>query len=343
MTKSCYSELTTIRNDLKEVVPLDTPYALFIDPTNLCNFHCSFCPRNLNCFHDYAGKYTHMDLDLFNKILYDIKLFKKKLKVIRLYFLGEPLLNPAFCEMFFLLCKSNCCERIEITTNGSLFSDEIAYKTLKASKYFNGDIFFRFSIYGVEQDHFSCVTSNKMDVQIIYHNIAGFYRLRNAGNYKNVFMYAKKLRTLDDEDELFLKTYRQIVDEVALEEPMNWSGDGGEDNFLLKQEYNEETLKALDKGIVYPKICSYLFTTMAVQSDGAVVACCVDWSRKTQYGNVRENSLQDIWNGVKLRNLRLMHLKGLRNKIDSCKNCKRMPLNIKDLLDDSADMIIKKL
>lgn len=81
MTKVCYSELTTIRNNLRDVVPLDTPYALFIDPTNFCNFHCSFCPRNLECFHEYAGKYVHMDMELYKKIISDIKMFPKKLKV----------------------------------------------------------------------------------------------------------------------------------------------------------------------------------------------------------------------------------------------------------------------
>ncbi len=343
MTKVCYSELTTIRNNLRDVVPLDTPYALFIDPTNFCNFHCSFCPRNLECFHEYAGKYVHMDMELYKKIISDIKMFPKKLKVVRLYFLGEPLLNPCFCEMFLLLCKSNCCERIEVTTNGSLLTDEIAKEILKASTMFNGEIFFRFSIYGVEQEHFSYVTSNNMNVQTIYDNIAAFYRLRNEGDYANIFLYAKKLRTLNNEDKVFISSFKQIVDEVALEEPMNWSGDGGEDNFLLKKEYTEETLKKMDKNIVYPKICSYLFTTMAIQSDGTVVACCVDWSRKTQYGNARESSLQEIWNGTKLRNLRVMHLKGLRNRIDSCKNCKRMPLDIKDRLDDNNDMIIQRL
>ena len=189
MTTTCYSELTTIRNDLRDVVPLDTPYALFIDPTNFCNFHCSFCPRNLECFHEYAGKYVHMDMGLFKKILSDIKMFPKKLKVVRLYFLGEPLLNPSFCEMFLLLCKSNCCERIEVTTNGSLLTDAIAKEILKASTKFNGEVFFRFSIYGVEQEHFSYVTSNNMNVQTIYDNIAAFYRLRNEGDYANIFLY----------------------------------------------------------------------------------------------------------------------------------------------------------
>ena len=343
MENVTYSELTKRRNVLKEIVPLDTPFALFIDPTNYCNFHCSFCPRNLDCFHDYAGEYTHMSMGLFEKILEDINDFPQRLKAVRLYYLGEPLLCPDFHAMFQLLCKSNCCDRIEVTTNGSLLVEERAKAILESSRYFHGEIFFRFSIYAVGQEHFSRVTNNGMDVRRIIDNISTFYKLRNKGNYTNVFLYAKKLRTLTDEDELFLSEYRGFVDEVALEEPMNWSGDCGEDDFLLKKEYSDETLQKLKQNNDYPKVCSYLFTTMAIQSDGDVVACCVDWSRKTKYGNIRNESLREIWNGDALRQLRLLHLQGKRIENDACRNCKRMPLDQRDRLDDEAPRIIARM
>ena len=338
-----YSGLTTVRTELRDVVPLDTPYALYIDPTNLCNFHCSFCPRNLDNFHDIAGDYKNMDLKLFKKIISDVEKFPKKLKAIRLYYLGEPLLNPDFMEMFSVVCKSNCCERIELTTNGSMLTKEKATSLLEAAKNFDGDIYVRISVYAADQKHFVYVTSNNMDVNIIKNNVSQLFTLRNQSNVSNVFIYAKKLKTLNDEDELFINSYKPIVDEVALEEPMNWSGDGGDDNFLLKKEYSDEKLEALEKGIVYPQVCSYLFTTLAIQSDGVVVVCCVDWSRKTECGDVNKQSLQDIWNGEDLRRLRLLHLDGRRQEIASCRNCKRMPLAECDRLDECSDDIKSKI
>ena len=68
-----YSDLSATRTELRDVVPLDTPYALHIDPTNFCNFHCSFCPRNLDNFHDIAGDYKHMDLELFKRLYLMLK------------------------------------------------------------------------------------------------------------------------------------------------------------------------------------------------------------------------------------------------------------------------------
>ena len=32
------------RQFLPDVVPLATPFVLFLEPTNICNFECAFCP-----------------------------------------------------------------------------------------------------------------------------------------------------------------------------------------------------------------------------------------------------------------------------------------------------------
>ena len=94
-----YGDLTNNKVTLASKIPLSTPFAIFIDPTNVCNFHCSFCPRNQSDFHKYAGNYTHMSLSLFTKLINDLKQFPEKLKVLRLYYLGEPLLCPDFLSI----------------------------------------------------------------------------------------------------------------------------------------------------------------------------------------------------------------------------------------------------
>ena len=29
---------------LQEVIPLETPFLLYVDPSSACNFRCQFCP-----------------------------------------------------------------------------------------------------------------------------------------------------------------------------------------------------------------------------------------------------------------------------------------------------------
>lgn len=325
-----YSNLQNKRQKLSDIIPLDTPFGIYIDPTNNCNFHCSFCPRNLDDFSEFAGHYKNMSYDLFSKIVEDIKEFHKKLKVIRLYFLGEPFINRDFIKMFELLVKEDICDRIEITTNGSLLSHEYSDEIIRIAKEYSGDIYVRFSIYGTSKDIYETVCRTDVDPQSIRDNISYLFEKRNSENVKNLFIYAKKLNTFNSENEIFYLQYRPIVDEVALEEPMNWSG--AEKTDLLKESFSNEQRSKLEVHQM-PKVCSYPFTTMAINSDGTVVSCCVDWSRKTYVGNVNENSLKEIW-GTLFNELRLMHLKGERYKNDACKNCHRLPLFEDDNLDD---------
>lgn len=71
-------EYANARNILSEVVPLDTPYVLFLDPCGACNFKCKFCPCNNS---DYLSQQRHevMDMELFQKILADIEEFPQQI------------------------------------------------------------------------------------------------------------------------------------------------------------------------------------------------------------------------------------------------------------------------
>ena len=323
-----YSDLTKNRTFLKSKVPLATPFGLFIDPSNFCNFRCTFCPRNLPEFHDFAGSFSHMQMDLFRKIISDIHQFKEKIKAIRLYYLGEPLLNPNFVEMLNLVMSENITERVEITTNASLLTNGISDSILTvAQRNTEVMLYMRYSIYSPLQAHNQKITRNSVNVAVIRNNVANFQQMRNERKISNVSTYAKMIDTFDiEENNTFKIMYENIVDDINLEEPMNWSG--AEKTNLLKEEYGGDSDKLTKRSMSFDKrtACQYPFTTLAINPDGSVIACCVDWSRKTLLGNVNTEHLIDIWNGEKLRKLRCIHLDGNRCFNDACRNCERLPV-----------------
>lgn len=320
-----YTKLKQHRVPLKDAVPLDMPFTLFVDPTNFCNFHCSFCPRNYDEFTRYAGAHTHMSKALFEKICDDLARFSRRLKVLRLFYLGEPLLCPDFLDILKLACQRNLAERLEVSTNASMLTCDVSTKILNIVGSYDGNFYLRISVYSVFQNKNKNITKNNIDIAKIKENVKAFFDLRNkkADLRNKVRIYAKMLKSYSDEDEKFISDYRDIVDEVELEEPMEWSGEtvnGG----LLKGVYSDEVVASL-RNKVMPKVCAYPFHTLAINSDGKVVCCCVDWSRKTCVGDVKEESLYDIWHGERLKTLRLKHLMGLRNELDSCRNCMKLP------------------
>lgn len=230
-------------------------------------------------------------------------------------------------------------ERIEITTNASLLSRNVSQNILEiARKYPQTLLYMRYSIYSVNQKKNEKITRSKISVVSIYENIRYFQELRDILNIKNVSTYAKTLKKYDcQEDEEFFNRYKNIVDQAEFELPMQWSG--FEKRNLLADEYSQANIKQVyAETPKVPRVCAYPFHTMAVQSDGAVVCCCVDWSRHTFIGNANEESLYEIWNGELLKNIRHLMLSGQRGKIESCKNCLRLPAQECDNLDSLIKM-----
>jgi len=68
--------------------------------------------------------------------------------------------------------------------------------------------------------------------------------------------------------------------------------------------------------------CQRLWTGLNVHWDGSVVSCCIDFDDEYVLGNVKEQSLEEIWNGVKFRQLRELHASGQWDKVAMCRNCR---------------------
>ena len=56
--------------------------------------------------------------------------------------------------------------------------------------------------------------------------------------------------------------------------------------------------------------CEYPWTSLSVMADGSVVPCTQDYDVEMVLGNVREQTLEEIWNGEKYREFRRMHITG---------------------------------
>lgn len=103
--------VNTNRHELYTVLPLKTPYSLFVDVCNACNFKCKFCAIQ------YANKKLPfrkmcMDYDLFRKVIDDLRKFPEPLKMLRLAANGEPLLNKRLPEMIEYARGGNTVDRI---------------------------------------------------------------------------------------------------------------------------------------------------------------------------------------------------------------------------------------
>ena len=124
LTKSEGKQMLEIRTEthnprhrLVDVIPLQTPYVIFIDPSSVCNFKCKFCPSN-NVLGDDGTVHNIMKMSTFEKVLSGMKMFPQKVKVVELYCIGEPLVNPDVPIMIKKLKNDygGVCEVVRLTT-----------------------------------------------------------------------------------------------------------------------------------------------------------------------------------------------------------------------------------
>ena len=161
-------------------------------------------------------------------------------------------------------------------------------------------------------------------------NVAKFRELRDELRGATV-IYAKMIDSGDPaENAEFLEKFGPIVDEAVIEPVMNWN-DPSEGNLA---QVDSDTLLRGPNFQNRKTVCPQPFYTLVVHSDLRVSVCCVDWAKEAVVGDLKTETLAEVWRGAALRDFQLAHLEGRKSELAACKNCTflhTMPDNLDDL------------
>ena len=320
------------RTDLAKVIPLDTPIVLFIDPSSLCNFRCNFCPCGINNKANWSEnkKIGTMSYELFRKVIDDAAGFPHKIKTLRLYKEGEPLINKRFPDMINYARKKEIAKSIDFTTNGSLLTNDLSLALIDA---------------GVDKIHISVESLTEKG----YKDTSGV-TLDMKGFMNNIeFLYAHKQRCrilikISDyglagaaEKEVYA-LFGDMCDEIAVEHvaPVWPEFDLGAIQKEFKQGLHGNEVRECE-------VCPYIFYSVCVNSSGTVSSCLMDWNHRLIVGDVREESIVDIWNGARIQDMRVKNLHGKRSAIPACSKCGQMKFATIDNIDQAKEKLLKKL
>lgn len=69
------------------------------------------------------------------------------------------------------------------------------------------------------------------------------------------------------------------------------------------------------------RLCGFPFTSINILYDGMVNLCCVDTEVQHPLGNVNENTILEIFNGERYREIRAAHSSSRRNSVSLCASC----------------------
>lgn len=308
------------RADLAKVVPLSTPFSLFVDVCNACNFRCSYCPTGDTALLKKVGRKNKlMDWELFVKVVDDLKAFPQKLKITNLYKDGESLIHPRFTDMVRYLRDADVTERIWLKTNGALLTPEYNERLVHCGLDMIG-----ISVQHVHAQGFYDVAGVRIDYDKYRENVMDLYsRSRNTGT--RISTKIADVGLSDLERQRFYSDFGDRCDFITIEGLHGWSASDTKD-WRLGTDNSFDGLQRTDK-----IVCPLTLYMLTVNSNGKISICNDDWMQAHDIGDVNSESLFDIWNGDKLRAFRVMHLEGRRSENAACKGCdyvKVLPDNV---------------
>jgi radical SAM protein with 4Fe4S-binding SPASM domain len=328
--------IKTKRVDLAREFPLSGPLSLILEPTNLCNFACVYCPTSdPDLLRRFKVPKGNMDMKLYGSIMDSLAEFQAEsgsgpLKKLLLYKDGEPLLHPRLPEMIALARQKGIAREIWVTTNGRLLSPELNLRLIEAG------------LSGIRVSVVSMSTEG-------YRELAGvgfdLNRLRdNLGHLKAHRTHTKIIAKMIDaglpgkEKQAFDRFFSPVTDGCFLEEVTGWSL-SAEKDFTLGQDLKKVVEK---RSTPHKQVCASPFYSLAVNFNGMVSACCVDWAYKTILGDLSKQSFAQVWRGEALREFRRMHLMKQRSQNPACRNCDYMATH-PDYLDPWAEEMLARL
>ena len=325
------------RARLADVVPLSTPYAAYIEPTNLCNFRCKFCPTGHPSLLKRVKRASGlMDFELFKKVIDDFKEFPERLRVLFIHKDGEPLLHPRIGEMLAIAKRSEIAPVVWLTTNGSLLTRERAVEIIES-----GIDFVRLSVEHVTAEGYRALTGTFEDYDGLRRNIEFLFNEKNRrGSPLKIWAKMIDFNFTKDELEKFGRDFGEIADEVLLTGTGVWTSEMGIDfNMGAKPETGYDGVMPSKKDRV---VCPYAFYNIAVNFDGSTGGCMLDWAHSLVAGNARDRSLREIWNGAEFNRVRRMQLEGRRREFVSCNGCQCVQFMPEDNeLDPERERLLK--
>jgi radical SAM protein with 4Fe4S-binding SPASM domain len=333
------------KRPLQELVPLRTPISAHIDVSSVCNYKCSFCFQA-----DMAGmkraklKRGFMELSLFRKIVDDFRDFPDQIKKIKLGNHGEPTLHPDVAEMVGYARDSNQAEIIEMFTNGSKLDPSLNKDLVGA-----GLQRINISLEGLSDERYLAVAGVKQRFKDIVDGVADLYNIKKSRGsslqiYVKIADHAHALKSdskevfklTESEKEYFFETFTPICDEIFVEKVVpQWA-----ETQLDKQNTVADTGMYGQKISEWKNVCPFIFMYLHFNCDGTVSPCTLDWPRKVVIGNALEESVSQIWNGNRLKELQVAMLAGKRNCIAFCDSCSAPMVCVEEDLDKDTTAVI---
>jgi spiro-SPASM protein len=270
-----------------------------IEVTRHCNLACIMCPHPTFP----SGSKGHMSHAVFERIISEIAPYAE---IIKLHWVGEPLLHPNIIEMI-RHARDNTDADLYMSTNATLLKGKLAEQLLTA-----GLTKLIISIDGNSPETYESIRK-KADFDEVISNVEAFLNRVQIDGGPLCELQMIQFSRNSSEAKDFVERWR-VFSGVAINVTWisDWAGsvpeirDGNPEQNPVSQESRTP--------------CSDLWFKMQFGWTGEVHMCCFDAHRSETFGDITKTDLNDIWQGPRIQELRRNHLENKFTGI--CGACK---------------------
>lgn len=267
------------------------PSKISIESGNLCNLRCPLCPTGQQ---DKSAKKGFISFDIFKKVVDEIG---QHLTLIRLYNWGEPMLNKDLLRMVNYAKERGIDIKTSTNLSVKMKDDQIA-ALLKA---------------GLGKIYISCNGASS-ESYLKYH-VGGDFNLV-IDNMKRLVQKKKEIPGCHTKLVWLFHVFKHNEHEIDIAKALakkigikikisKMRPDMGKEVFETTQRALERDLAWIPDNPAYTVAstkqkkrigCTLPWTETMINWDGSVLPCCAVYSEKYAFGNILENSFEQIWN-----------------------------------------------
>lgn len=298
------------------------PVVYNIETTNACNMRCEMCPRTtmmsrpvetmtltaitsiVNQLSPYTDeqwrRWVAFAMDNYGILPGDMSenhFFLYVIpKVIVLHGYGDPLLDRNLPDAISIMKERNL---------PSYFSCNPANIDLdKTAQIFeNGLDYIKYSIESVDDERHKQVRGKASNFSESYRNILKILDLKAKNNYKTTIV----ITMLNLDKPWQMEEYEKLKEAFS-----------GMDVYIYMKSQDQQWYQGKKIGtqsIHWTEFCQFPWSSMTIKSNGEAVECVEDYNNEIILGDIRHESLYDIWNGERYKCFREDHFrltKGLK-------------------------------
>ena len=296
-------------NDYKEA--LYFPKYFQIETVRVCNARCPFCAID-----EWDKSVPLMSDQLFDKIAEELGNYVDWIESVCLQRAGEPLLDKKIVPRVARI-KDLGIKKISMSTNISMLTADKSRALLEAGL---DDVML--SIDSIEKESYEQMRVG-LKYETVMENIEAFFAVRDEIKPDMVVrVRGVSFHDFDNNEHKeeyakwgeFWDRFKKPQDRIYMKRPHSWGN----------QKTWEEQIPEYD--VIYHP-CIIPWSTMHVTTDGIVALCGQDYDAKVNIGDVKEQTMAEVWHNEKWTEIRQLHQSGERNQIDFCQGCKLWDLD----------------